>query len=205
MELELPIEYCSLADTSTNVGLPKKGRTERLGLSTPASQEAPASIYADGKEPEEHIVFLTINFPKKDKIRLNKKTNLKFSDYKTLEQRIIIKRISNLLEYHECKYIQAFEYCNDGNLHTHLLVKTKMSARDLKIEVNRYYNIHYPVFCDSKVLKTPEDVDHVLLYIIMKKSDHKKYQTSGFLPLFNDPKFLNIEELINKYFKNNIE
>lgn len=178
-------------NTSTNVGILEKGVDCVLGQSTPASQET----YLTGHVPVPKMIFLTINFPQKDKIRLNKKMNYKYEDYKTLEQRIIIKRICNLLQDLDCEYILAFEYCKSLSLHAHLIIRGTISPRDLEIETRRFYNVPYHAFAVAKPLPTQIDVDKVLQYILVKEK--KDYQTTGFIPLYNNPSFLNIEQLIN--------
>lgn len=159
--------------------------------------QAPIPLPAVYKE--DHVikampVFITMNFPRNDKIRLNKKMNYKYKDYKTIEQRMIIKRIENLFRDLEVAYIIAFEYCKDMSLHCHCIVDTTLSPRDMTIEIKRYYGISYDAFCITKNLPTKEDLIKVYDYIIHK--DVKTYQNTGFKPLENN---FNIKELISKY------
>lgn len=177
--IEVIIDECKrgLIDISSSdeVVSINKGMASALGLAMPAKPESSVVEYK----------LLTLNFPRDQKLRLNKKMNYKYIDYKTLEQKIICDRIKHLLDndYGQClKYNIYYEYCKDGNLHVHLLLKCncKVSNRDLTIDVKRFYGISTAYFCD---VRDVNDLKYVQEYLTDKKT--KSYQTTGIEPCVN--------------------
>lgn len=107
------------------------------------------------KSPEDKIYFVTLNFPRDQKIRLNKKENKEWRRYKSKEQMCIMNRIINVLD-RPIWYI-SYEQCSDGVIHLHGLFVSSENKRDFMITIQRFYNIHTKAFADVQELKSFKD------------------------------------------------
>lgn len=130
-------------------------------------------------EEKDNEWFITLSFPHNDKIRLNTRLNLRYKDYNSNEQYIIINRIKNMLPEYSSKYEIHYEYTKSGELHAHLLVTSRDLPKNITIAIKRFYNIFHDSFC---ILKPVTDRDYLVNYLTDKQK--KDYQTSGIKPYF---------------------
>lgn len=188
------LNYQDFISSSNEVVESGTGGGGSLGLTTPPPQQEPSNVEpkgvcglrvghcsdngADRPPIQNNKHFVTINFPRDQKLRLNKKVNYKYSDYKTKEQLMICNRIKHLFDSWEAKYNIYYEYCKDGNLHMHIILESKERARDIKIDINRFYNVNNQYFCD---IRPVTDENKLKDYLINKKE--KGYQTTGIPPI----------------------
>lgn len=193
IEIKKPIEqflknhadYVSSSEEVAN----QKGVVSSLGLTTPARRatvNVEHQIRAETQAVQSgaglvngHYHLITINFPRDQKFRLNKKMNYKYNDYKTNEQRIICNRVQHIFDDWQLQYNIYYEYCKDGNLHIHCILKdSPQTPRDIKIDINRFYGVNNSYFCDVRPI---EDLKKVEEYLTNKKE--KAYQTTGIPPI----------------------
>lgn len=171
--------HADFISSSDEVVESKKGIVRSLGLTMPASR---GEVVQQSNMPNtaEKYYLVTLNFPRDQKIRLNKKVNYKYSDYKTREQLMICNRITHYFESESYKYNVYYEYCKDGNLHIHCIIQATQRARDIKIDINRFFNINSQYFCDVREVS---DMNTLKEYLTNKKE--KAYQSSGIPPIIN--------------------
>lgn len=161
--------------SSNEVVKSNKSIVSSLGLTMPPRGDQPSECVA---VPVSKMLLITLNFPRDQKLRLNKKLNYKWKDYKSKEQLIICNRIQHYFNDEQMSYNIYYEYCKDGSLHIHCIVKATQRERDIKIDINRFYDISSPYFCDVRPVT---DVENLKEYLTNKKD--KAYQSSGIPPI----------------------
>lgn len=115
---------------------------------------------SNGPKPKEYLYFVSLNFPRDHKVRLNKKINKRWDEYNSNEQRIILSRITHLL----CEdYYIVFELCRDYTLHNHIICKSQHAIpRDFEIEIKRFYGVNSKSFANVQLCRNQDSAEPIL-------------------------------------------
>lgn len=153
-----------------------------LGLTTPPEVMTPPILEQVGgvSPPQGDRYFLTLAFPDKQKMKLNKATTRFYRDYTTVEQYKIVSRYHHFLDDIADSYTIYFEFTKEVNLHLHCVIVSSLSPKDIKILSKRFFSIdpRNAFFIDVRLVN---DICKLEDYLTNKTV--KGYQTTGIKPL----------------------
>jgi len=195
LEINKPyIPFSEWLDISANrievKRLEKRRESALVSLRGLADKKGPLRRHCDFMDDEAPALpdvlnkyFITISFPHREKIALNRQTKLQWKQYKTGEQLIIGNRMKRIL-YDLCTQFEIhYEYTKEGELHFHVVCDTTTTRKDIKIEFQRFFDIHYDAFC-----KVDDCYDALALDDYLTNKTKKVYQTSKIKPYYSEKK-----------------
>jgi len=176
---KVPLDVYFRSHNDVNHLTENKRYEKSLGLITPPLVSSGLQRY-----------FCTLSISPKQRMKLNKRMNSCWGDYKLVEQFTIFNRIKLLFNDISKEYVIYYELTKQGNLHIHCVVDCNdTNAKDLRIDIQRFFGIHDFAFCD--VRKCIDGTDDKLKDYLTNKKD-KNYQTSGIKPYYSNPQSPNL-------------